>query len=98
MPTIAEQVATLFDDGQSFETDEGLTLDEVCCDKFDGIRQYGVRKHRDDASQSQDWVAGSTTEHFAGDPIRYEFTDGSAIVEHGEGWDIEGKKPFSWKG
>lgn len=30
--------------------------------------------------------------------IRYEFSDGSAIVESEEGWDIEGSTPFSWEG
>lgn len=28
---------------------------------------------------------------------RYTFPDDSAIVIHGEGWDIEGDEPFSWE-
>jgi len=30
--------------------------------------------------------------------VRYVFSDGSAIVEAGPAWDVEGSKPFSWKG
>lgn len=29
---------------------------------------------------------------------RYEFRDGSAIVDSGQGWDVEGSTPFSWQG
>ncbi len=30
--------------------------------------------------------------------IRYQFADGSAIVDGGAAWDIEGTKPWSWQG
>jgi len=30
--------------------------------------------------------------------IRYSFCDGSAIVDAGDGWDVEGHEPFSWAG
>ena len=30
--------------------------------------------------------------------VRYEFSDGSAIVESGGAWDFEGNEPFSWRG
>lgn len=33
-----------------------------------------------------------------GENTRWEFEDGSAIVIAGDGWDIEGSKPFSWLG
>jgi len=32
------------------------------------------------------------------DPVAYRFNDGSAIVIHGDAWDVEGETPFSWKG
>lgn len=32
------------------------------------------------------------------DAVRYEFADGSAIVDGGAGWDIEGSEPWSWAG
>ncbi len=33
-----------------------------------------------------------------GDLVRYEFADGSAIVEAPGAWDIEGSSPWSWVG
>ena len=27
---------------------------------------------------------------------RYRFADGSAIVIHGDAWDVEGSRPYSW--
>lgn len=40
-------------------------------------------------------VVGSPYAHIEGDPIRYRFTDGSAIVQHGTAWGVEGREPFS---
>lgn len=30
------------------------------------------------------------------DRERYQFPDGSAVVVHGDGWDLEGPELFSW--
>jgi len=35
---------------------------------------------------------------FVDSPVAYQFADGSGIVVHGDGWDIEGNEPFSWAG
>jgi hypothetical protein len=61
-----------------------------------GKCQYGKRIPRDDQNDPQRYEAGSRGDHFSGDPIRYEFADGSAIVICGDGWDIEGAELFSW--
>lgn len=42
------------------------------------------------------YKAGWIGHHLSDDPVRYVFADGSAIVTAGDGWDIEGKDPFSW--
>ena len=35
---------------------------------------------------------------FVDSPVAYRFADGSGIVAIGDGWDIEGDEPFTWKG
>lgn len=47
-----------------------------------------------DEIAAREWRDGYRT----GDVYRYRFTDGSAIVVDGDGWDVEGPEPFSWAG
>lgn len=44
----------------------------------------------------QDGVA--TPGGWSPDAVRYEFADGSAIIDGGAGWDIEGSEPWTWAG
>ncbi|TFH84956.1 hypothetical protein EQG41_19740 [Billgrantia azerbaijanica] len=94
--TIAHTIADLLNnDGQQFDTDDGRNLVELC-EERNATVEYAVRAYADDEDQTQYWEAGFSGDHFAGDPVRYAFSDGSAIVEAGDGWDIEGAEPFSW--
>ena len=93
---IADQIAKLFgNDGRNFTlAGEFLTeirsLDEVCI-------EYGAKKER--ARIEYDENGQPDPEYDPeGDVIRYEFPDGSAIIESGGAWDIEGETLFSWKG
>lgn len=96
--TIAQTIAALLnEDGQQFETEDGRTLIDLC-DEHDAKIEYAVRVHSDDPEPLPQWVAGFSGDHFSGDPVRYEFPDGSAIVAAGDGWDFEGDEPFSWAG
>lgn len=93
MATLAEQFASaLYDDGQCFETDEGVTFEELI-DQMDAVVTYSSRGYTDGTLQ---YVDGTCCGHIHGDPIRYEFSDGSAVVEAGDAWDIEGGTRYSW--
>ena len=93
--TIAQKVSELFNDGQTFTAHDGRGFKDVC--EAHGARvEYGVRVYRDDVEHASYWVKGYSGDHFSGDPVRYVFDDGSALVERGEAWDIEGDEPFSW--
>lgn len=96
MKTIAQQVSKIFgDDGQKWETTDGKSFIEVCEEHGADIT-YSARDY--DADGDMVYVDGYKSGHLAGDPIRYEFPDGSALVEAGDGWDEEGKIRFSWAG
>lgn len=72
----AETVALLFvDDGTTYETADGTTLDEVCL-------AHGAARE----SGGPD-----------GKSLRYVFGDGSAIIDCGQGWDLEGATPWKWE-
>lgn len=93
MNTLAEQFASaLYDDGQCFETDVGVTFEELI-DRMGATVTYASREHTDGVIQYAD---GTRYGHIHGDPIRYEFSDGSAVVEAGGAWDIEGETRYSW--
>ena len=95
MSTIADGIAALLNnDGQQFETDDGRSLGDLC-EAHGASVEHAIRIHGD---QGFRWEAGAPNQHFAGDPIRYVLPDGSAVVEHGDGWDLEGEAPFSWAG
>jgi hypothetical protein len=94
--TIAKAIAELLhNDGQVFESDDGQTLSDLC-EERDATVEYANRAYADDKEHTQYWEAGPQNAHFAGDPVRYVFFDGSAIVEAGGCWAFEGKEPFSW--
>ena len=97
--TQAEVFAELFHrNGTVFETDAGITMDQMF--ESSGVNpEYSRRVYdRDDHEGGYRLQSGYACTHISGDPIRYEFSDGSCIVVAGEAWDFEGKYPFSWAG
>lgn len=90
--TKAEKVASfLNDDGTKFETENGLTLDDLAL-------KYGAKKQCVEPV-GKDEYRGVPCSHITSRTIvRYKFSDGSAIVVAGDAWDFEGDKPFSWAG
>ena len=52
-------------------------------------REFAELLEAEHATEQHDWTRSAT---------RYLFPDGSAIVEQGGAWDIEGPTPFSWAG
>jgi len=94
--TIAQKISKMMgNDGQAFVALNGRSFRSVLRDYTVKI-EYGGRSLNANGIDL-DHEAVTCSEYFAGDPIRYEFDDRSAIVEAGDAWDIEGKKPFSWK-
>ena len=94
--TKAESIAEMFgNDGQCYLAcgkylSETRTLDELCdltC----------VRKERGRVSYKGDGCTPNYEYSDSGDLTRYEFSDGSAIVDSGVAWDIEGETKFSWQ-
>lgn len=84
--TTAEQVAAQFHDGQTYETADGRTLDEVCRAAGSGRPAYRDDQHTNDSETQR----------------AYEFPDGSAIVDaHGDAWDVRDPDcvcGFCWEG
>lgn len=98
MTTIAEQFAAkLLDDGQNWETEDGVEFDELA-EQMGATVTYSAREYTDDLDNPYVYVDGFQSEHISDDPIRYEFSDGSAVVAAGAGWDLEGEERFSWAG
>ena len=95
MTTATNVAAALNNDGSKFESDDGRSLTELAAEQ-NGVAEFGERAYRDDAERTLYYVDGVRSSHISGDPIRYVFPDSSAIVEAGDGWDIEGAEPFSW--
>lgn len=91
---IADKLAAEFgNDGQIFEHPAtGETLKAVC--ERHGARVEYARRGANFAETGDYYVSPWHGDHIDGDPIRFVFTDGSAIVEIGDGWDIEGPEPF----
>jgi hypothetical protein len=93
--TLAHVFAALFgDDGQCFETADGIGFSRIASDMNAAV-EYGIRAY-DDNDQLV-YEVGHRSGWFSGDPVRYVFPDGSAVVEQGGAWDIEGATPFSWE-
>lgn len=83
----------LNDDGQCWMTGEGINFDELA-QLMDAQVTYSVRDH--DVKGNLIYIDGQSCRHISGDPIRYEFPDGSAVVAAGAGWDLEGVIRYSW--
>ncbi len=91
MTTTAQNIADMFDnDGRRFETETGKTLDTVCRDFLARV-SYARHDTESDGEYIEESANGIV------EIVRYEFIDGSAIVEAGDGWDIEGTAPFTWQ-
>jgi len=94
--TIAEQFsAKLNDDGQNWETDEGTSFEDLA-EQMGATVTYSSREYDDNGEMRR--ADGYQGGHISGDPIRYEFSDGSAVVVAGDGWDLEGAERYSWAG
>lgn len=97
MKTEAEKFAALFDDnGQVFETTDSRSFDEVM-EAMGAEAEYSTRVYND-TDGDYHYESGYSGDYTCGDPIRYEFADGSCIVVAGEAWDFEGDEQFSWRG
>ena len=80
--------------GVPFQPDDGRSLAEVA-DEMGAIREYGHARY--DAETETRIVEPCARSQWIGDdPVRFVFPDGSAIVEAGCAWDLEGPEPFSW--
>jgi hypothetical protein len=92
---IADQVAErLGNDGMNYTfvgefLTEIKTLEEVCF-------EYNAQKERGriECDENNERTAYYDSN---GNVIRYVFPDGSAIVDAGLAWDIEGDELFSWR-
>lgn len=94
--TAADALAALLhDDGQCWEADDGRRLQQIAAD-LGAVVTYSARSYTDDGDLVH--VDGHRAGHLAGDPVRYEFADGSAIVAAGDAWDHEGDARYSWRG
>lgn len=94
--TVAEQFSErMGGDGTVFETADGTDFDTLAERKYGATVQYGDVWVDDDDEVQIEVV--SLSEHTDG-PVRFEFSDGSAVVVAGDCWDIEGATPFSFEG
>ena len=91
MKTLAQQFADrMGNNGQIWEDPNGTEF-EIILMSMDAKVTYSARDH------SGAYVDVDRDRYIDGDPIRYEFPDGSAIVEAMDAWDIEGPTRFSLK-
>lgn len=93
----AQQISSLLhDDGTVFDSNDGRSLTDLVAE-YHGTTKFTIR-HRDDDGEIA-YSEGAQSSYFSGDPIRHEFSDGSAIVEIGGAWDFADKSdPFGWNG
>ena len=75
----------LGNDGQNFERN-GVTLDEIASD-LGAVVTYSARYYGADDGELR-YIDGSKSGHMDGDPVRYEFSDMTAIVVAGDCWDF----------
>lgn len=95
--TQAQLLADLLgNDGMNFEAEDGRAFEDLIID-MDADVTY-ARRLLDVTTEEEVIVPVARTEHHVGEPVRYLFPDGSAIVVCGDAWDIEGEAPFSWAG
>ena len=91
MITVADVFsAHLHDDGQCFTDDDGLPFEDVAA-------LYGadLEAYREMPDGTLEQVP--LRDRFTSDRERFVFRDGSAVVVHGDAWDIEGNEPGRWK-
>lgn len=99
--TSAQQVADqLGGDGSVWTAPDGRSFDDVITAAGAQV-EYSEREHIDESERGAyddpyRYIRGSLGSYISGDPVRYVLADGSAIVAIGDGWDIEGRSPFSW--
>lgn len=96
----AELIAdALEDDGTCFETQDGRSLDQLVAEAG-GYVEYGrwVPDDPDNEYSEGHYERISKAFHNTDSPIRYVMPDGSAIVEAGCCWDLEGNEPFRMRG
>lgn len=86
--TTAKRIAWDFgNDGTNYEAmEDGRSLDDVA-------RECGAEVQHGDGSYQEE-----EDRHIDPSWTRYLFNDGSAIVDCGIAWDIEGSTPWSWEG
>jgi|GEM_PF-4558600 hypothetical protein len=85
-PTTAEKIAArLGNDGGNFATQGGTSLVELVR-RFDAKLIFSRRNQTEGGNAV--YVEGIISDHLAGDPVRYHFSDGSAIITKGSRWDI----------
>ena len=85
--TEAQMAANVLgNDGKAWAAADGRTLDAVC-------KGFGAKVGSGDGVYIEGREAPA-------DPLwlRYLFNDGSAIIDCGSGWDIEGSSPWTWEG
>jgi hypothetical protein len=90
--TVCERMGS---DGQRFEAADGTPFEAVC-------ELYGARTEYADLTYDVygrlDTVTPRSRSEVTSDTaIRYVFPDGSALVNCGDAWDLEGGTPFSWE-
>lgn len=89
MATIAEQVAEIMgNDGQKWEDKDGWSL-EARIAQHD-FKTSSVRAVWNSETEKYDFQEHPLSAMTSDSRVRYEFTDGSAIVVSGDAWDIEG--------
>lgn len=89
--TAADCVARqLGDDGQTYESSDDADLDDLAAAA--GATVEGVRQDGEDDEPYTVMRHEITT----ADSVRYAFPDGSAIIDEGSGWGIEGSTLGSW--
>jgi len=95
--TTAETVALLFDDdGQVWETEDGVSFADAC-EAAGAVVQHG-RAEQDERTQAFTGNYEMLTPSSCDASVRYLFEDGSALVEDWGAWDLEGDAPFTWRG
>ena len=83
--TVAEEISELMGNDGTVYKHGPDTLDGLARDLAQSV-----------TTADQDGVA--TPGGWSPDAVRYEFADGSAIIDAGAGWDIEGAERWSWAG
>lgn len=83
--------AHMFDDGQLFADADGMPFEDVAA--LYGAELEAYREMPDGTLEQL-----PLCDRFTSDRERYVFRDGSAIVVIGDGWDIEGVEPGTWRG